>query len=244
MKALDLFCKAGGAGMGLRHAGFAVTGIDIQPQKRYPFTFFQGDCLQVNVEWARQFDLIWASPPCQFHTSLNQMHNAKKHVDLIPQTRALLKAIGKPYIIENVAGALKALHKPICLCGSMFSLGTADAELRRHRLFECSFEVDQPPCAHGRKPRVIGVYGGHGRDRRRTVNTQDFSVEERREAMGIDWMSGMELSQAIPPKYSKWLAERFLESLCDCQCPEPASGCALVSEECPIHNSHPEPARV
>jgi hypothetical protein len=57
---------------------------------------------------------------------------------------------------------------------------------------------------------VIGVYGGHGRDRRRTVNTQDFSTNERREAMGIDWMTGLELSQAIPPAYSEYIANEFL----------------------------------
>lgn len=209
MRALDLFCKAGGASMGLHQAGFDVTGVDIEPQKRYPFSFLQGSALDINPQWARRFDLIWASPPCQAHTSLKKMHNAKKHADLIPQTRALLKNIGVPYIIENVEGA--PLLKPCCLCGSMFSLGTEIAELRRHRLFETDFNV-QPPaaCSHGVKDRVIGVYGGHGRDRRRKINTQDFSIDDRRKAMGIDWMNGMELSQAIPPAYSKYLAGQFL----------------------------------
>lgn len=28
---------------------------------------------------------------------------------------------------------------------------------------------------------------------------------------------------------------------CDCECPEPKSGVALVSHECPVHNQFPWP---
>ena len=38
-------------------------------------------------------------------------------------------------------------------------------------------------------------------------------IGEVREAMGIDWMNRDELSQAIPPAYAKWLADRFLRQL-------------------------------
>lgn len=230
MKALDLFCKAGGAGMGLHQAGFEVTGIDIEPQKNYPFTFLQGDVLKINIERARQFDLIWASPPCQAHSALKVLHNAKKHMDLIPQTRALLKAIGKPYVIENVIGA--PLVDPVRLCGTMFGLGVKDADLRRHRIFETSFSVEQLQCNHGARA-TIGVYGDHIRNRKRTIaptghdlvanstarrlnreaGYPDFTIADGYEAMGINWMVRDELSQAIPPAYSKYLGEQFLRTL-------------------------------
>jgi DNA (cytosine-5)-methyltransferase 1 len=116
--------------------------------------------------------------------------------------------------MENVMGA--PLKCDLVLCGTMFGLGCDDAELRRHRKFELSFPIrisELPKCRHGRKARVIGVYGGHGRDRRRTVKTQDYSTAQRREAMGIEWMNGTELSQAIPPAYSEFIGRAALQHM-------------------------------
>lgn len=210
---LDLFCGAGGAAMGYHQAGFDVVGVDIKPQPRYPFEFIQMDALAVLTPLPRSagYAAIHASPPCQAFTDLKDMHNAKHHEDLLTPTRELLKQAGLPYVIENVEGA--PMRPTVVLCGSSFGLGAEGARLQRHRLFETTFPVMAPPCAHGWAKRVIGVYGGHGRDRRRTVNTQDFSTEARREAMGIDWMTGAELSQAIPPAYTRFIGEQLLEQL-------------------------------
>lgn len=212
MKLLDLFCCAGGAGEGYRRAGFDVTGVDLRPQPHNPHRFIRGDALEYLEAHGHEYDAIHASPPCQAHCDLKHMWNAKKHTDLIAPTRELLKRTGKPYVIENVEGA--PLTNPVILCGTMFGLGTDDAELRRHRLFEVNWPLFlRPQCEHGRKPRVIGVYGGHGRDRRRIANTQDFPTTARREAMGIDWMTGAELSQAIPPAYTEWIGRQLIAEI-------------------------------
>lgn len=211
--------------MGIHRAGLEVTGIDLNPQPRYPFTFLQGDALEADLSG---YDFVWASPPCQAHTSLKSMYNAKQHADLIPATRAKLEAWGGPWVMENVMGA--PLDNPVLLCGSMFGLGVEDAELRRHRLFESNRMFFSPPCQHGSRD-VLGVYGGHVRNRRRArtigvygegcrdsrrkfdKGVPDFSIVEGRQAMGIDWMTVAELSQAIPPAYSEFLCAQILKQL-------------------------------
>ncbi len=247
-KLLDLFCCAGGAAKGYADAGFDVYGVDIKPQRNYPFAFHQGDVLdvlaaliagekvafthrdgRVELLGLEDFAGLHASPPCQAHTSMKTMHNAKEHEDLVPETRELLVAADRLWIMENVVGA--PLEDPVLLCGTMFGLGVEDAELRRHRLFETSFPILMvPQCQHGARD-TIGVYGGHIRNRRRArtigiygqgcrdsrrkfdKGVPDFSIEQGREAMGIDWMTTAEMSQAIPPAYTNWLGQRLLEQI-------------------------------
>ncbi len=211
LRLLDLFCGAGGAAKGYHDAGFEeIVGVDITPQPHYPYKFILADAMEYPLEG---FDLIHASPPCQKFTSLKDMHNAKEHIDLLTPARERLVQSGYLYVIENVERA--PMENPIRLCGSSFGLGAEGARLQRHRLFEANWPIRGLPCNHGIAKRVIGVYGGHGRDLRRKVNTQDFSTEARREAMGIDWMTGTELSQAIPPAYTEYIGLQAIEYLKD-----------------------------
>jgi len=222
---LDLFCGAGGAAMGYHRAGFEVVGVDIRPQPRYPFEFVQADALQVlrfyvddAQPWegcAERFDAIHASPPCQAHTALSVMWNAREHPDLIALTRALLGQTGLPYVIENVEGA--PLKDPVRICGASVGLGTRTHELRRHR-FETNWPLMVPPCAHSGRP-VLGVYGDHARDRRRarSVENGQFRAAEglamAREAFEMSWATWRDISQAIPPAYTELIGHQLAQHL-------------------------------
>ena len=157
--ALDLFCCGGGAGKGLSDAGYkTVIGVDcIDHKASYNaaapgMRFVLGDVLDLTPDDLKVFDVVWASPPCQAFCTMipkaqREKHLAKwnargKHLDLIPQTRALLVASGRPYIIENVPSA--PLNRPIKLCGTMFGLGVF-----RHRMFESNVAIRAPcECDH------------------------------------------------------------------------------------------------
>lgn len=204
MKVLDLFCGAGGASMGYHRAGFEVTGVDIKHGKRYPFKYLRLNVMELQPSDLAEYDLIHASPPCQTHSITRNLRIAQgkqtDKLDLIEPTRALLQASGKPYVIENVPGA--PLFKPILLCGSAF-----DLKVRRHRLFESNLELKGTVCDHKKQGRPVGVYGSM-RDEIPSGGKTAESIEQAREAMGIDWMIWGELVEAIPPVYTEYLGRQ------------------------------------
>lgn len=218
---LDLFCGAGGATKGYQRAGFRVVGVDINPQPNYCGDYFiQADAMDVlGTDYATSsgYAAIHASPPCQTFSRITGVNGDRTaHPDLLAPTRRHLSSIDVPWIIENVEDA--PMPAAITLCGSSFGLN-----VRRHRQFEFGnwHPGLVPPCAHhwqtkrfrslnkhgrleGRLATVVGVYGS-------TNYAGEFAV--RCEAMGIDWMTNTELSQAIPPAYTEWLGERLAAHL-------------------------------
>lgn len=222
MRVLDLFCGAGGAAwgyyQGLRpfYPDIQIMGIDIDDQPNYPFHFHQMDVLDVAPGFLREFDFIHASPPCQAYTSLASKDG--RHRKLISPIRRMLKASGVPYVIENVEGARSAMKDPVRLCGSTFGLG-----VRRHRMFEATFDVPVFSCRHNEQGEIRAYYGKRGwsawtpkGDNVQRLDRKPLlrgSVEQAPADMGIDWMTWDELRESIPPAYTKHIAAAFLASI-------------------------------
>ena len=206
--------------MGYHRAGFdEIVGVDIKPQPRYPFTFVQGDALGYLAEHWQEFDGFHASPPCQAFTQMSarwrgRSVKADSHPRLIAPVRAALERTGRPYVIENVVGARKAMRSQITLSGGHFGLGT-----HRPRLFESNQMLLAPPYP-GIPNGHVGVYGEFPDGRRLwtrksmngtvSVFHAAKSVEEARAAMGIDWMDWRELAESIPPAYTEYIGRQLL----------------------------------
>lgn len=207
---LDLFCGAGGCSVGYHRAGFDVVGVDHKPQKRYPYTFIEGDALATLRSIGDRFDAIHASPPCQHYSRTMQFAPARKklHPDLVPETRRLLIESGKPWVIENVVGSPLAAGSCM-LCGLSFGL-----KVFRHRMFEASFLLFSPSHrGHGDKRIGKGGYCsvfGDGGTNWSNATREYHRVGMWREAMGIDWMTLRELAQAIPPDYTEFVGKQLL----------------------------------
>ncbi len=207
-----MFCGAGGAGMGYHRAGFDVIGVDIAPQPNYPFFFVQMDALEMLLGSFTKFDAFHASPPCQAHSALGKgtNDNSDEYPDYLEVTRAVLKATGKPYVIENVQSA--PMENPITLCGEMFGL-----RVIRHRLFESNILLMQPEhikhrgrvagWRHGEKfdGPYFAVYGNGG---------GKGTLDEWRTAMDMPWaQTKLEIAEAIPPAYTEYLGHQMIDYL-------------------------------
>jgi DNA (cytosine-5)-methyltransferase 1 len=198
-----LCCGGGGAAAGYARAGYAVVGVDILPQPNYPFEFHQADAKGYPLDG---YDLIHASPPCQFFTKLSAYANVGRRfppVNLVDPIRERLQAHGTPYVIENVQQA--RLRNPVRLCGVMFGL-----KLYRHRDFESNLTLTQPKhpkhtelCMRAGYllPTVERPYMSiHGRN----GHISKAWVAKAAEYMGTPWLATdlNNVCEAVPPAYT------------------------------------------
>lgn len=220
--ALDLFCGAGGASVGLHRSGLfdRIIGVDHVEQPDYPFDFVQADIGAIGV-FGDEFELpnndcvmpdfVWSSPPCQqFSTiaNLNRHRNAisedewaERHPDLVDITRTLLE--GHDWsVIENVPSA--PIRPDIILEGG--NVGIQNVARRRH--FEVSWNTMSPtPYTIG--PATVRAYGhgGYTSSISNANHRRVTSVEDIQTAFEVDWCrSRRALNQMVPPAYATYIA--------------------------------------
>ena len=206
MLAVDLFCGAGGAAIGLKRAGFTVIGIDIKrPSRYYGDILVLGDVRHPPVDIGKA-DFLFASPPCQAYSRANGIpkpERGDRYKDYISITRNLFR--DHPWTaIENVEDA--PLRQDLILYGANFGLG----RLRRKRIFELSFFAWNLPAA-GYTGKTVPVCNGTptGEYKRREAKGEypSIRVAEKLEVMGLSEypMRNMEVANAVPPPYTEYI---------------------------------------
>lgn len=209
LKLLDLYCCQGGAAFGYAKAGFTITGVDINPQPKYPYDFIQGDAIECLLHHGHEYDFIHASPPCQGYSNLTPEAHKSKYKKSISGLRDILIKMNKPYCIENVAGAKNEMIMPTMLCGSMFGLRT-----QRHRYFETNFNLNIPmKCDHSTIPLLVTTASKASREKRFKLGIKPKSVSNSVLAYGIDWMDFNGLKECIPPAYTEYIGDQYIQSL-------------------------------
>lgn len=58
-------------------AGWRVDGVDIMPQPDYPGCFLQCDVAELDPDDLDGYQLVWASPPCQFASRIFNRRNIR-----------------------------------------------------------------------------------------------------------------------------------------------------------------------
>jgi DNA (cytosine-5)-methyltransferase 1 len=199
----------GGATRGLQRAGFCVMGVDIEAQPFYcGDDFIRADALDCGLDLG-QFDLVWASPPCQRYSQMSASWRGRgvdSAPDLIGAVKALVCSRARAWVIENVIGARRQMPGAFVLHGGMFGL-----RVHRPRLFLTNFLVLVPEAPMVKQP--IGVYDERPSSKLRTRLNGNFkgrsvmriarTLEEAQAAMGMDWADWKGTKEAIPPAYAE-----------------------------------------
>jgi DNA (cytosine-5)-methyltransferase 1 len=234
LKVLDLFCCSGGVSYGLWMAGFDVVGIDINEKHlaNHPheegMTVICGDVSEyLTKDFISEFDLIWASPPCQGFSGLNEANKCnfkkgtlkrqEKDRSLFFDVQEFLENCGKPYILENVGGTRKHMKNPIMICGLDMGLLTF-----RHRFFQTNMPLhgsstdkehrgkhrDHKVISHEKLDGTVFSIVGHSGKR------NFWNKEVGQVVMGMPWdITSLALREAIPPCYAKFLGMQVVEHL-------------------------------
>jgi DNA (cytosine-5)-methyltransferase 1 len=216
IKLLDLFCGTGGCSRGYELAArelglhIEITGIDSVVQPRYPYNFINADAVKfMRMHW-KSFTHIHASPPCQKFSRSTSGKRKKgfEYIDLLTPVADFLESCPVESVIENVMPA--PLRADVILNGQMFGL-----KVIRARKFQLNNWFMMRPGSPGiRKGATLTgdlmtvVSGGsyeHGGPHKFDHIPGRRKVDKMKYAMGIDWMNQVELGQAIPPAYTKYI---------------------------------------
>lgn len=239
---LDLFCGAGGAAMGYHRAGFDVVGVDVNPQPHFPFEFHQADALEFQIAGfdaihasppCQAFTTAISDPAVRArHPNLLPQVKARLVASGLPFVienvpRAPLDRSRSIQLCGTFFGLRVFRHRlfelsfplplvPRCAHGPLRVGLEMESVVGKGHGSNCysrrMMTVAGNTCSPVRMVCVAGN-GTQSSTMRHGAPYRYESLESWRDAMGIDWMSRRELTQAIPPAYTEWIGGHLLTAI-------------------------------
>jgi hypothetical protein len=135
LRLLDLFCGRWGWSRAFAARGWECVGVDFVEPEEIPLgcEFVNEDILTIpsigRIGWRGEFDFICASSPCEEFSTLRNFRQPVPYpamgVKLFNHTRELCESSELPYVMENVAGAMRYVGKAVHHCGPFYLWGNA-----------------------------------------------------------------------------------------------------------------------
>jgi hypothetical protein len=140
IKFIDFFCGGGSVSKVFKivFPDSYILGVD-NTDRNYPFDFLNTDFRDNNIN-LNDFNILWASPPCQRFSKRVEIKNRIKFPDYINTVREMFINSNKIYFIENVPGS--PLHNPIVLNGKMFGKNFYHASWFETNLFMLTSKIN------------------------------------------------------------------------------------------------------
>lgn len=240
--AIDLYCGLGGWTEGLLAEGWDVIGFDIERHQygdeKYPGQLVLQDVRTLDGAQFKDAALIVGSSPCQEFSyrampwkrakALGppllgmELFNAQFRIQ-----REACAALGGhvPMICENVKGAQPWVGRAQWHFGSFYLWGDIPALM---------------PIPQKRGVKIVGQNWSNFASPGEV--TPHWRMQAIDEGQKVGDQNEFRRSGQPSPHFTN-PHERGCRctKVCDCQNPDPENGTALVSNECPVHNFHPEP---
>lgn len=128
---LDLFCGRLGWSKAFLARGWECWGFDLVEPPELPagFKFVRRDVMDLTSSMLGLADFICASSPCQEFSTLRNFQQPTPYpvrgIELFNHTRAICEDSGIPYVLENVAGAMRFVGRAENHCGPFYLWGNA-----------------------------------------------------------------------------------------------------------------------